>query len=84
MTKIHLIMAPAAFVSLCLTAGCGSKGSEDKALEEAAAVASSPFSISDSEANEMGATPAGEMSLPKGYDPYAEMARNASDAPPHP
>lgn len=84
MTKIHLILAPAALVSLCLTAACGSKGSDEKYMEDATAVASSPFSISDSETNEMGPTPPGEMSLPKGYDPYAEMAKNAGGAAPHP
>lgn len=69
MTKTASLLVVAA-----LLAGCGqSRDADGKTSYNAFKEASHPFSIGNVTDNEMGAAPPGEMSLPKGYDPYAGM-----------
>jgi len=83
----HRLLLPLCLLSLsaALTA-CGSSSNEPEsnATSGAMSVASTPFSIGNSTADEMGQAPKGEMELPKNYDPYADMAKGNSsgtDAP---
>lgn len=78
------ILRPLSAAALTIAlAACGS-AETDNATNATTPVVNSMFSIGESTANEMGAAPAGEMAVPPGYDPYAEMSANAAQDQPAP
>lgn len=67
-----------ALIPVLALAACGSSDAAEPSSNATIAEAATPFSIGDSSVNEMGEAPAGEMTLPKDYDPYAAMESAAN------